>query len=221
MLTDELGVAVMIAGAAVVAAGWVWLLVRAFGAGRGWGFATLFVPPAGLAFTVTHFRRAVFPVLLCLAGLAVMAVPVIAARTGLTVDLGERVKIVDGERHVTLTGWDRTDYSILAKLPDTVVLQMANPDVTDATLDHLSGMPTLRELDVKDTQITDAGADTLAALPGLTIVRIARTKVTPDGVAKLLAKPGLTQIDVRGLGVPAKALREWKNAAPDQRKYLN
>jgi len=42
-----------------------------------------------------------------------------------------RERLVDGQAHLTLTGWDRDDYSVLQARPQTVVLQMANADVTD------------------------------------------------------------------------------------------
>ena len=73
------------------------------------------------------------------------------------VDLGPRDKNVDGERHVTLTGWDRGDYSVLRLMPDVSVLQMANADVTDDVLEGLRGMKNLHELDLNGTQVTDAG----------------------------------------------------------------
>lgn len=100
---------------------------------------------------------------------------------------------------------------------------MANrPDVTDDTMKLLADLPDLRELDVNDTAITDAGLERIAALPKLETLRIARTKVTADGVGKfVLTSKTLKQIDVGGLNVPAKALREWKNADPMTRKYVN
>ncbi len=55
-------------------------------------------------------------------------------------DLGAPREVVDGQRHLTLTGWDRKDYSILKLKPDVVVLQMANPDVTDQSLESLQEM---------------------------------------------------------------------------------
>ena len=47
------------------------------------------------------------------------------------------------------------------------MLQMANPDVTDRTLESLKGMKALKELDLNDTQVTDAGLDILSDLPAL------------------------------------------------------
>ena len=45
--------------------------------------------------------------------------------------------MVDGQQHLTLTGSDRKDYSVLKLKQDVAVLQMANPDVTDQSLESL------------------------------------------------------------------------------------
>jgi hypothetical protein len=63
--------------------------------------------------------------------------------------LGPLDKIVAGERHLTLTGWNQNDYAVIATRPDTIVLQMANADVTDQTLQFIKGMKNLRELDLR------------------------------------------------------------------------
>jgi hypothetical protein len=98
---------------------------------------------------------------------------------------------------------------------------MANPDVTDATLDHLAGMTKLRELDLTDSKVTDEGLAKLAGLPALEVVRLARTAVTDAGVrTHVLSIKTLKEIDVRGTKVETKTLREWKNADPQVRKYL-
>ena len=103
--------------------------------------------------------------------------------------------------------------------------RLANPDVTDATLDLLTALPRLAELTVSDTAITDAGLAKLSLLPALRILRIARTQITPAGVQQFLAAPPprLTQLDVSGCGIPTAPLRAWKNAAPPgtERRYVN
>jgi hypothetical protein len=135
--------------------------------------------------------------------------------------LDPREKIVDGEPHITLTGWDRTDYSFLQTRSGTIVLQMANADVTDATLDHLKGMTQLRELDLSDTAVTDAGLAVIAGLPQLRELRLARTKITDDGFTKYLAaKEALRKIDLTGTTVKGKTKRLWKQAQPG-REYLD
>jgi hypothetical protein len=134
------------------------------------------------------------------------------------------VQEVGGERRGTLTGATETDLVANLKTDQgRAVLQLANrPDVTDDALKLLADFPDLRELDLNDTPVTDAGLAVLATLPKLESLRIARTKATPDGVAKhVLGNPRLKQIDVTGLGVPGKALREWKAADPAGRKYVN
>ena len=65
--------------------------------------------------------------------------------------------MVDGSGISHLTGWDRDDYSILRLNPMSSVLQMANPDVTDESLESLHGDEKLQELDLNGTQVTDAG----------------------------------------------------------------
>ena len=136
------------------------------------------------------------------------------------VGLGPLDKTVSGERHLTLTGWDRNDYSIIASSSDAIVLQMANPDVTDETLQFLTGMTQLRELDLNNSQVSDAGLKILAQLPALRDLRLARTKVTDEGFREhLLGKESLMNLELTGTSVASKTLREWKAAIPE-RKYL-
>jgi Leucine-rich repeat (LRR) protein len=133
------------------------------------------------------------------------------------VDLGPREKLVEGKRHVTLTGWDKKDYSFLTTKPDIVVLQMANADVNDGTLEFLRSMKELEELDLNDSGITDEGLKTLAALPALKILRIARTQVTESGFREsLLPKETLTNLDLTGLKLTGKTKREWKKLGKDR-----
>jgi hypothetical protein len=141
------------------------------------------------------------------------------------VGLGERERLLDGERALNLTGWDRENYEILAQRPDVAILEMGNPDVTDETLELLVGLQKLRELTLNDSGVTDAGLVTLAKLPALETLRIARTRITPEGLRRLLDAPPrrLTQLDVSGNGIPTAILRQWKNAAGDtqERRYVN
>lgn len=223
MISDELGSVLLAAGLAGAAAGYLWLIVRAFRTRTGWGVASLLLPPVGgLAYGLAHRKRAAVPLLVTLLGLIAAAAPIAAVRlVAPALDLGERNKLVAGERHLTLTGWGKADYAVLATYPDAVVLQMANPDVTDATLARVVPLTRLKELDLNDTKITDAGLATLAALPALEALRVARTGVTADGLAATaLTWPKLKKLDATGLDVPAKVLWDWKNADPANRSYL-
>jgi len=181
--------------------------------------------------------RLVRPLVLLTAGLALGLAPFVYQQAYLAVfGLGERERIIDGQRALTLTGWDRADYSFLRGKSDVGILEMGNADVTDDTLRLLEGFAKLKELTLNDSKITDTGLDLLKALPSLETLRLARTGITPEGVSAFLASPPprLRQIDVSGNGIPTSILRRWKNAetipaadsspdspAPPERQYVN
>jgi hypothetical protein len=201
-------------GLAVAALAWIWLLVRAIRTSRRWGVASLVVPPVGLAFTARHPRRGAAPLALFVVSLLVAAIPALYTLY-VPLDLGPVEKVVDGQRHLTLTGWDRKDYSIIKHKSDVVVLQMANPDVTDASLESLKEMKVLRELDLSGTQVTDAGLKTLSELPALTSLRLARTKITDKGFHDtLFGKDSLMQLDLSGTQVSHETGQAWRTAKP-------
>lgn len=214
----------LFAGVGLAVAGWLWLLIRAFTASFWWLLGLLLVPPLAALFLLRRPDRAGGPVAFILIGL--MAVGG-AFGVNAVVKPSREVTVEEkgGEQRATLTGATQTkvDDFLAANREAVTVIQMANrPDVTDDLVAKLKDLPNLRELDLNDTPVTDKGLEAVAALPKLDSLRIARTKVTADGVAKfVLASKTLKQIDVTGLNVPAKALREWKNADPQNRKYVN
>ncbi len=130
-----------------------------------WGVPGLLGLPL-LAFLVIHWRRARLPLAVLVLGLVVGASPAVYSRL-VPIDLGPREKLVDGELHITLTGWDQKDYSVLRARSDVVILQMANADVTDDTLQYLKGMEKLRELDLNNrrTRCTDHSLPSCSPLP--------------------------------------------------------
>jgi hypothetical protein len=199
-------------GLAIAALAWIWLLVRAFRQHRRWGLGSLVLPPVGLAFTAWHPRKGAAPLTLFLVSLLVAATPTFYTLF-VPLDLGPREQIVGGQRHVTLTGWDRKDYSILKFKTDVVVLQMANPDVTDASLESLQEMKALQELDLSGTQVTDEGLKILKDLPALSKLRLARTKITDQGFQDLLfAKDSLMQLNLSGTKVGRETIQHWREA---------
>ena len=143
------------------------------------------------------WKRLKAPALLILLSLLMTGLPIVVNSALIRVtSLGPLEKIVAGERHITLTGWDRQDYSVIANRTDTIVLQMANADVKDETLRYLPGLkqPNLRDL------------------------RLARTKITDDGFRQyLLGKESLMNLDLTGTGVGSKTVREWKAANPERK----
>ena len=209
-MSEQIGAVLIFAGLLAATVGFVWLVGR--------GLVVLLGRREARALLV--------PLALLGGGLVLGATPFVYQRAyQAIVGFGERERVIDGERAITLTDWDRDDYSLLAERPDTVILEMGNPDVTDETLEPLLEMPRLRELTLNDSQVGDAGLATLARLPALEALRLARTKVTPEGLKRFLETPpaNLRLIDVSGNGIPTRILRAWKNAAPDgeERRYVN
>src|SRR5271165_5583641 len=92
-------------GVAIAVLAWVWLLVRAFRQNHKWGLSSLIIPPVGLIFAGCHPRKAVLPLTLVLVCLLVAATPAIYTLT-VPPDSRARERIVDGEKHLTLTGAD-------------------------------------------------------------------------------------------------------------------
>ena len=165
------------------------------------------------------WKRLKAPALLILLSLLMTGLPIVVNSALIRVtSLGPLEKIVAGERHITLTGWDRQDYSVIANRTDTIVLQMANADVKDETLRYLPGLKQLRELDLNNSQISDAGLKEISELPKLRDLRLARTKITDDGFRQyLLGKESLMNLDLTGTGVGSKTVREWKAANPERK----
>jgi hypothetical protein len=159
-----------------------------------------------------------WPVALLTLAVVLIAIPFVVNTFALRyIDLGPRERVVDGDVHITLTGWDQKDYSVLRTKHETAVLQMANPDVTDETLDFLKGMTKLRELDLSNSAVTDAGMAALADLP-LERLRLARTKVTDAGFSDHLATiDTLTMLDLSGTAVKPETIDAWKKAKPGRK----
>ncbi len=204
-------------GISVGLAAWFWLLARAFRQNWRWGLASMVLPPVGLIYGGKHPRKGILPLLLCALSFIVAAAPAVYTLC-IRLDLGPRDKLVDGQRHLTLTGWDRTDYSLLRLEPDVALLQMANPDVTDETLESLKEMNALQELDLNGTQVTDAGLKILKDLPSLTKLRLAHTKITDQGFHDVLsAKESLMQLDLSGTPVSLATTQHWREAKSGRR----
>jgi hypothetical protein len=219
-VAEQVLAAVLVVGLVLFSVGWLWLIIKAFGTRWWWGLLCV-LPVMVPVFALVHRRRLTRPLLCCGLGLLVAG----TAYGGNAVQqvwfgFGPHEQMVDGQRHLTLTGWKRHDYQLIRSRPDTVVLQMANPDVTDAELKLLSGLTRLQELDLNETQVTDAGLSTIAELKQLKRLRLKGTAITDDGFARHLAThPALQELDLRGTAVASKTLRDWKNSG-EGRRYL-
>ena len=202
-MNELIGATLIFLGLLLATAGLLWLV------GRG----------IGLLLRRRTVRQLLQPLLLLTAGLVIGGMPFVYQHAYLAiVGLGERERVIDGERALNLTGWDRAGYGILKDKADVAILEMGNKDVTDDTLALLDDLPNLKELTLNDSSVTDAGLAKLAQIPKLESLRIARTQVTAEGVRAFLATPPprLRQIDVSGNEIPTSILRQWKNAAVGQ-----
>jgi hypothetical protein len=205
-------------GVALAAAAWLWLIVRAFRQQWKWGAGTVVMPPTGLVFAARHPRKGALPLILIVASLLVAAAPAVYIKCVPNLR-NPRDVIVEGERHVTLTGADPKAAAEFTVEPDATVLQMANkPEVTDQTLERLKGMQLLKELDLNDTNVTDTGLVILRDLPALERLRLARTKITDKGFRDaLLDKGSLMELDLQGTPVSGETRRAWFDAKPGRK----
>lgn len=177
----------------------------------------------GLVWLATRFLRPVrqlsAPLCLLVFGAMLVVGPAVLTRT-MSIDLGKRERIVGNERHISLTGWDGKSYEFLSGKPDTVVLQMANQDVDDETLDFVAKMNQLRELDLNDSAITDGGLPKLAKLPSLETLRLRATKITDAGFRDhLFEMETLRQLDLRQTLVEVETVEEWKRRGESRRAF--
>jgi F0F1-type ATP synthase membrane subunit c/vacuolar-type H+-ATPase subunit K len=134
-MNEIIGATLIFLGLLLAAAGIIWLVGR------------------GVAVLVRRrtVRQLLQPLMLLTAGLVVGAVPFAYQHAYLAiVGLGERERVIGGERALNLTGWDRDSYEILRERPDVVILEMGNKDVTDDTLAMPGDLPKLKELTLND-----------------------------------------------------------------------
>lgn len=220
-IDEQTGAILLILGVAFFVLGYLWLIVRAFRTRIVWGLAATFLPPlGGIVFALTHLRKAWPPLLMVLIGILFGASPY-ALNYFFPPVKAPIENVTTGETDLTITGMPNYDYAALKDKSTLTVLQMANADVTDATLEYLKPMDKLKRLDLSDSQITDKGLEILAALPALEDLKLSRTKVTDDGIQKLLnTAKVLNAITLTGTEVKTATLRNWKNAKPEERKYI-
>jgi hypothetical protein len=215
---ENLGPYFLGAGATLLVVGFVMLLAAAFRYHIAWGLAALLVVPAPF-FVLRHFRKALGAVLVMLLGVAVAVAPLVINKLHLWGAEEKPIeKVVEGEPTLTVTGLKDFDYATLKDKPYLEVLQMANEDVTDQTLENLKGLKKLYKLDLSNTQVTDDGLRVLRELPKLEVLFLNGTKVTDEGVRQnIFPIETLNELSLLRTKVTKKTRDEWR-AAKDKRK---
>jgi hypothetical protein len=128
----------------------------------------------------------------------------------------------DGTRTVSFTGWKGKveDYRLVRDYDNIVELGMANADVTDETLAHLSGLTALRDLDLGKTAVTPKGLRQLTSLERLEILRLNNAPSIDDDIWEVIADlKSLTNVEVAGTKVTKEAAEKWKAADPKKRRF--
>jgi len=208
---------ILYAGIILAAFGLIWLLATAFQRSVKRGIAVTLIPPLALWHLRNAWPKTRGPALLTTIGVGAALFPLAYTRLW-PIDLGERVRIVEGEKHVTLTGWDRPNYAAIAQHPDCIVLQIANADVDDAALKHVAKLESLKELDLDGTAISDKGLQSLKPLVKLERLRIARTRISDTGFRESIATlPALKQLWCPDTQISKAAINEWKAAGEGRR----
>lgn len=163
-------------------------------------------------------RTALLPFVVVLLGAVITAIPFVSNLINPEPRKDPIVRTEKGDVQLTITDAANFDYASLREYTSLSVLQMANKDVTDATLEHLRTMSTLKELDLNNTQITDAGLRILKDLPALEVLRLNNTKITDAGFREhLLGKESLMRLELTGTGVSKETGQEWRKGKAGRR----
>src|SRR5262245_17626524 len=129
-LDERTGFAILVAGACLLAVGFLWFVSRAFRSGTWWGFVSL-TPGVNLLFPICRFSRAAAPLALMLIGGLVCATPyAVKAIAGDRVSTDAKVEekpagIGQTEERITLTKANPSQYTILLEKKTFAVIQWA------------------------------------------------------------------------------------------------
>lgn len=221
-IDEQTGLIILALGLFFAISGYFWLVIRAKQTGWVWFLVSTLLAPlgGGIVFAAVHFRKVIGPVAFIVAGLLIGASPIAINKLFPPVKAPIE-SVTTGEVDLTLTGLKDYDYSQLQEKPGLTVLQMANPEVTDEIVEWLRPMKSLKRLDLSDSQITEKALAILAELPALEDLKLSRTKIGDEAIQDFLKKaPALKEITLSGTQVKTSTLRTWKNAKPEERRYV-
>lgn len=102
----------------------------------------------------------------------------------------------------------------LSGLSHLQTLALVNTDVTDAGLGHLTELSNLRDLSLANTKVTDAGLDHLNGLHQLQTLELLNTKVTDAGLEHLKGLSRLQRLGLVNLKVTDQGVKKLQEALP-------
>jgi Leucine-rich repeat (LRR) protein len=82
------------------------------------------------------------------------------------------------------------------QLSELMYLSVEGGQVTDAGLEHVTGLTKLRSLDLLDTPVTNIGLASLNRLTSLEMLTLSGTKVTDEGMSHLKGMPLLDSLSL-------------------------
>jgi hypothetical protein len=173
----------------------------------------------------------------------------ITATTPLSPAEWEALRGLAGLRVLDLRAGEADDEraaSILATLPDVERLVLRESPLTDAGFAALTGLTSLRDLNVPQAACTAAGVRALAALPSLRALRLGGARLAgadicealvtlpglrslhlidvpigDQGLDVLARRPGLWNLYLDGSGVSDDAWRRYCEACPDVHVHVD
>jgi len=136
-------------------------------------------------------------------------------------DLGGRWSSTN--ERVSFSGTELTDADLeyVKWIPSLKKLRVSHTNVTDAGLVHILGLRQLQELDLSDTQITDAGLEQLTVFPKLRYLRLAETQVSDASLEILKDLPALEALDLSDTQITDAGLQQIGEITNLQSLYLS
>ncbi len=110
-----------------------------------------------------------------------------------------------------------TDASLqhLSGLINLKRLTLENTDVSDAGLAYVSVLTTLQGLNLEQTHVTDTGLPHLSTLNKLQELSLNHTKVSDNGLQHLWVHTGLTSLDLRNTDLTEAGITELQSRLPN------
>lgn len=116
---------------------------------------------------------------------------------------------------LVLTGTPITDNGLvhLRAIP-VEALYLNATRISDAGLDHLAGLHSVKILDLSNTSLTNAGVAKLRPLIGVTWLLLSGTAITDAAIEDFAAMPNLTRLTISHTAVTPAAVNKLKNLLP-------